>query len=462
MNAETVMSPPMIAPRRIRAALLAVAAALAVVVAAAMSAQASLAELNAMADQRGRVRTNLLRSAHFLSLLKDLETGQRGFVITGREEFLVPYSEANAAIPRDFATLRGALAADSPPGFSWDDLDTHIRKRQELAARAVSDRRTLGSHAIDETDVFTEGKAAMDIIRDRFAALDHYQEQRLADLNGAVGELRRRARLVAWTASLLTIGLALTAIILFLRERVRRQALEDSLRDANQTLEERVAARTAELSAAHDRIAGFAAELDRSVEAERRRLAREVHDQIGQVFTAIKMVFRTLPPSTLPPEQEAALDGAVDMGVQTARRIAATLRPPLLDDLGLPAAVDHFLTTFSGLECRSDIADHRCLDDVTALQLFRIVQEAVTNSLRHAGATHLDITGHRREDAYELVIEDDGGGFDPQAIRPGSQGLTNIRERAALAGGSAAITSIPGDGTRIVIRIPLGSIRESP
>jgi signal transduction histidine kinase len=153
---------------------------------------------------------------------------------------------------------------------------------------------------------------------------------------------------------------------------------------------------------ARQRIASFAATQDRAIEQERRRVAREVHDQLGQVFTAIKLIVQSVPHKAFPPDQEAALHQALEMGITSARRITAELRPPLLDDLGLAAALDHFareIARTGELTCAVDILDQDRLCGPQALALFRIVQEATNNVLKHAGATRIAIERPRRRRA---------------------------------------------------------------
>lgn len=187
-------------------------------------------------------------------------------------------------------------------------------------------------------------------------------------------------------------------------------------------------------------------------------MAREVHDQLGQIFTALKMIVQSVPREAFPPGQEAALNQALEMGIASARKITADLRPPLLDDLGLADALEHFskeITRTGKVECQVAITDHGELSPDQALGLFRITQEAVTNTLRHAHASHIVISGQGKAGRYTLTIEDDGCGFDPGTIRQGAMGLVNMHERAILMNGSWMITSRPGSGTRIEIVLPI-------
>lgn len=225
-------------------------------------------------------------------------------------------------------------------------------------------------------------------------------------------------------------------------------------------LEQRVDERTRELQSAKERISRFADQLERGVEGERQRISREVHDQIGAVLTGIKMIFRGLPEGVLPREQEHTLIEALDQGVATARRIASELRPPLIDDLGLQAAVEQLLeSSFRGNgivhAVRLDNANR--LNERQALAAYRIIQEASTNVLRHARASHFAVTGRLEDNSrYGITIMDDGIGMSAPAARPGALGVTGMRERAELLGGTLSIGNAPqGGGVILTLQIPL-------
>ncbi|MCX5724621.1 MAG: cache domain-containing protein, partial [Nitrospirae bacterium] len=217
--------------------------------------------------------------------------------------------------------------------------------------------------------------------------------------------------------------------------------------------------REAELVQHRDRLASFAVQQDHAIEDERKRLAREVHDQIGAVLTAIKLIVSSLPREAFPSGQEAALTQALTMGIATTRKITAELRPPLLDDLGLSAALDHLgdeSAKVAKLSFEIDIDAQSSLNAPQALALFRIAQESVTNIMRHAGATHVVITGRRDGNRYILCIEDNGSGFVPTERHAGAMGLKNMGERALLLGGHCEISPRPQGGTSVTVTLPLG------
>lgn len=228
-------------------------------------------------------------------------------------------------------------------------------------------------------------------------------------------------------------------------------------------LEQRVLERTRELAEARERAQDFAAELQNSVESERRRIAREVHDQIGAAFTGIKMIFAGLPRNSLDPAQARTLMEALDGGLQTARRIAAELRPPLMDDLGLESAIRLLLEQQLeplGIRHEVALAEQEVLDDQQAIGCYRIVQEACTNVMRHAHASTFSVRGRRVSAAdYEVTLQDDGQGMPPGLPRKGALGLMGMQERALLLGGTLRFAAAPGGGTLLTLRLPL---RTSP
>jgi signal transduction histidine kinase len=446
-----------IGPMRSWFATAAIAVSVLLGVFTAFLAQTSLTQLNAMADARLSDSDRRLHLVELLSLLKDLETGQRGFVITGKESYLKPYQTALRDLPAAIAKVKPTDGSAWALQFDWGQFEALIALRQQFAERAISERRSLGVAVLLNSPLFGQGKAAMDQIRASVETLNAMQIQHIASLSAAMEDMRRKAFLRELLSSLATGVLVTLATGIWLFERRRRMQLYGDLQRANATLEQRVQERTQALRAAGEQIREFAAQMDHNIEAERRRMAREVHDQIGQVFTVIKMIFRSMQPHSLAPDQESALAAAIDSGVSTTRRIAAELRPPLLDDLGLAAALDHYLKGLvrsTGLTASVRVSDADKLSGQQGMQLFRIVQEATTNVLRHAKASHLAVAGGLQGTQFLLTIEDNGIGFDLSAVRAGTMGLLGIRERAALIGGQAVSEMRSQGGTRIRVSFP--------
>src|SRR5882762_1093688 len=197
-------------------------------------------------------------------------------------------------------------------------------------------------------------------------------------------------------------------------------------------------------------------------EDERTRIAREIHDSLGQALTALKMQLvaaqdaaKEMPPLSARLAETAAM---VDDLVKGVRRIATELRPPILDQLGLPAAVEWLAQDFSrrtGLRCKTAISPtDGAISSELATSLFRIVQEALTNVLRHAGATRVDIELGVKSDCVMLEINDDGSGITEAGMGPGSLGILGMRARAASLGGVLEVAPRSNGGTRVAAWFP--------
>lgn len=198
-------------------------------------------------------------------------------------------------------------------------------------------------------------------------------------------------------------------------------------------------------------------------EEERKYLTREIHDELGQYLSALRlgvsvleMQFGSANPALA--ERTRALTGLVDSTIQVVRNIVGRLRPGALD-MGIVSALEWLVEQFgqnNEASCQLHVDESRIqLDEVRAIELFRIVQESLTNVRRHARATHVDIVLLADAENFLLEVRDNGCGFDVRQPKRQSFGLVGIRERALKLGGSADIDSTPGRGTRLRVRFPL-------
>ncbi|MDB5885249.1 MAG: histidine kinase [Polaromonas sp.] len=203
-------------------------------------------------------------------------------------------------------------------------------------------------------------------------------------------------------------------------------------------------------------------------EEEKARLARELHDELAQSLTALKMDtiwLRDHAPAA--PQIVAAklteMVETLDRTVAATRRMAADLRPLMLDDLGLVPAIEWLASNFMqrcGVSCRFSVNQEMEfeLPEPYATAVFRIIQESLNNIAKHAGASQVVITLGKSFNTISLTVHDDGCGFLSDGVRkPQSLGLMGLRERAQLLGGSVAIRSTPGKGTLVEVCIPLDS-----
>lgn len=200
-------------------------------------------------------------------------------------------------------------------------------------------------------------------------------------------------------------------------------------------------------------------------EQEKRRIARELHDELAQALTGLKMDVAWIKDRLQTPEPPiarklAAMEALLDGAVAATRRISSDLRPMMLDDLGLVPATEWLMQSFierTGIQCRLRIANPELeLRDPHATTVFRIVQEALTNITKHAKASDVEIVLDDGDGDITVSVRDDGVGFsmdDPR--KPNSYGLIGLRERAYLIGGKVEIESEPGKGTCIKARLPL-------
>ena len=206
-------------------------------------------------------------------------------------------------------------------------------------------------------------------------------------------------------------------------------------------------------------------------EDERTKLAREMHDELGQTLTALKIDLSWLA-RRLPQEQESLLektesmDELIDGAIQTVKRIATELRPGVLDDLGLADAIEWQTQEFGK---RTDITfrfsaspEQVIVDRDRSTAIFRICQEALTNVVRHADATRVSVSLKKGPGRVSLRIRDNGKGIEEsQILDPRAFGLLGMRERARVWGGEVTISGAPGKGTLVAVSIPLGEKGES-
>jgi len=263
------------------------------------------------------------------------------------------------------------------------------------------------------------------------------------------------------------------------RDITERVGAHEALERAHEELEERVRTRTAELAKSNDALRAEVAERQRveqqrtqlltrfvlAQEDERRRIARELHDQLGQQLTALRLTLATLRAesidrSDLRVQVETLQELARQLDQDVAFRVWE-LRPTPLETVGLRAALTNFVHNWSkhlGIHVQlhaSRSSDERLNTEVETM-VYRLAQEALNNVAKHARAQHVDIVLDRNADHVSLIVEDDGVGFNPSDRETLGEGLglTGMRERAALVGADLQIESIPGRGTTVILRVP--------
>ena len=329
-------------------------------------------------------------------------------------------------------TMRRVLATDSRrPALDSDDSQYPTDARLLFRSRIVPKRELV-------IRVFEEVQG---LNRSAFV-----QQQREIDEIYAATQQRLWQSLGIALLSSLGIGLLATFYAGRLESRIREQRLKDL-----QTSRE---------------LSDLSAKLITAQEEERRTIARELHDEVGQVLTAIKVELavaqRDIDAGGGNPHMLADARAITDGALTTVRDLSQLLHPPLLDDMGLPAAVEWYLNSWGRRNSvRTEVLLDRMEERLTPeleTTAYRIVQEALTNVARHAKATWCRVRMERLPLAVAVSIEDDGIGFDPVDVerpeRRSGLGLIGMRERAARLQGTVRFDSAPGEGTRLIVELP--------
>ena len=221
-----------------------------------------------------------------------------------------------------------------------------------------------------------------------------------------------------------------------------------------------------ELEQSREELRALAARLQAIREEERTRIAREIHDELGQALTALKLDLAWL--ASQRPKggnsgpvrvYDESITARIDETMQIVRRIASELRPSVLDQLGLEAAIEVLVqdaTRRTGIPITLEAEEFPRLPDDVASHAFRIIQEALTNVTRHSKATRVNVSVKRAGNVIILGVADNGVGFAPDSLSGlRSLGLVGMRERALACGGMLMVQGTPGEGTSIVVTIPL-------
>lgn len=387
--------------------------------------------------------------------LMDAENAVRGYLLSGNRAHLEPYQNSLATIDERLEEIRRDFAKNP----ANDDVIADLSGLVAIKLRSL-DQAVERGIAGQETRI--QGKRYTDRIRDLILGLEaQLMAQGRVSFERSTRDLEQ-TRAVVFVLAAGAVALMVLLYFVLERQLQLREQLAGLLRSENQRLDSVVQERTAELSE-------LASYLTNVREAEKARLARELHDELGALLTAAKMesgwIARKLDgvdAAALVPclQRLARLERLLDDGIAMKRRIIDDLRPPLLEMLGLVSALRVLGEEFArDAEARLNLdlpADDVELDPAPALATFRIAQEALTNIRKHARARRVKLALRVvAGKGLELEIEDDGQGFQVAAASRRHHGLAGMKHRVQMCAGDFILNSRPGAGVRIVARIPL-------
>jgi hypothetical protein len=433
-------------------------------VAVAINAELGFRRL-AAANQQGAValemQANLLE---MLNLIVDAETAQRGYLLTGKDEYLQPYRAAAAKIDETFHRLRELMVSHG----TMEQRDT-LGRINRLVGKRISEIEASialykqGDSALSQALMDTGiGRRTMDEIRaeaDALIATHHGQFEAAAKRwSGDIGF----ARVGMETLTAATVAHLLIIWFLARRDAQQQEDRRRSVQLDKQRLEALVEERTAALS----ELSNY---LQVVREEEKSKLARDIHDELGGILVSAKMDVAWVEQHLKDGDPKAMAklaraQQALDDGVQIKRRIIEQLRPTLLDNLGLSAAIEwqvHEVCDSAGLHCTIELPpDDASIDPHVSIALYRILQEALTNILKYARATHVNVDLGVADGVVTLLIEDNGIGIpdDVQDDRL-SHGIAGMRQRVKGLRGEFSIRRRPEGGTRIEVNIPFDVAR---
>jgi signal transduction histidine kinase len=426
-------------------------------------AAAGQSRLNAANE---RVHASQLRQqalSEFIALLTDAESGQRGYLLTGESSYLQPFTEAVATVGAALDRVREAYGgrADSAE-FQQQELRTLTGKKLGELEETLALSKTRGAGPAVKVVRTDEGKRIMDEIS-RIVGTMRVAEAR--ELSAATVQWQSDFRLSRWVSAagvILNLGLVLLATSLVYGDMRRRALQATSLRDQKQDLEQQVDERTRELTALSTHLQGIS-------EQEKYALSRELHDELGGLLVAARMDLSWLQqrlPTTDPAIEQRfrRIHESLSAGVDLKRRVVEELRPTLLDNMGLFAALRwQFKETCrrAGLNCTETIPESELkFNPDAAIGVFRIAQEALTNILKHAEAKSAALVIGIEGNTFSLRVSDDGKGIPAMRLQNiTSHGLASMRHRIAALGGTWEVRSpSSGGGTVVIALIPLHRI----
>jgi signal transduction histidine kinase len=428
---------------------------------AAESGQRRLEEASRQVQQAARRERAL---ADVWQLARQAESSQRGYILLDNNTYLMPFQEASGSLPQALSRLEQAFAS-APPAVRADvaDVERLINVKFQEMRDTLEAYRTHGRSAALELMRTDFGVLTMRRIDDRVRNIQKAETASILQASES-WQLRRWVSLAITTAALAaSIGLVLLLTRLVARQLRFKEREAAELTQRHAELEQLVEQRTAELSELSTHLQSLA-------EQEKSALSRELHDELGGLLVAARMDVSWIEERLRAEDPEVEehfrrVHEALQLGVNLKRRVVENLRPSLLDNLGLYPALRSQVADAcqrAGLRCieiypREELR----LSPEASITVFRIVQEALTNIVKHARAKTVEVTIEPRAPWLALRIRDDGVGLPLERLRAlRSHGLAAMRQRAASLGGQWQVRTPAGGGTEIEVRLPLDRVLE--
>ena len=395
-----------------------------------------------------------------LALVVDAETGQRGYLLTGKDEYLAPYTSAVPKVDGAFNRLRELLVQNGTPAQrdALGRLNNLVGKKLAELEASIALYKKDGAQAAQSLLETGIGRRAMDDIRAEVEAMGITHRKQLEEATNRWSADIAFARIGMELMTAFTVALLLVVWLLARRDAQQRETRRRSAVEEKRRLESEVEERTAELS----ELSNY---LQRVREDEKSKLARDIHDELGGILVGAKMdvAWAADHAKERDPAVAAKLERALkmlDQGVEIKRRVIEELRPTLLDNLGLSAALDwQVRQTCDRAGLKYDMELGEIEGDVPppiAIALYRIVQEGLTNIVKYARARNVSVELERTEKGLHLMIRDDGVGLPTGAeTNRLSHGISGMRQRIRALNGEFRIHGRHGQGTTIDVTIPL-------
>lgn len=442
------------APPQVMLALLMTAVVSGVVLAVS---EVAAGRVNLARDEALKLRERASHVSVLRQALTQAESAQRGFLLTGDQRYLQPMKDAAARGEKAFVDLQASSLDDPQAQRQSVEIVT-------LASRKLDETRVTVTQAeqgrSDLALALVKAGFGIQLMEELLSRCDAFERQQLAALqqkDTAITNSLLQQRAGVGVVVFINLGFLAVLANMMIRQFTLREAHRAELERQANRLERAVTERTEELSS-------LSTYLQTSSEREKARLARDLHDELGGILVSAKIDIgwleghcKATDPGVVPRLQRLAsvLDEAVDL----KRRVVENLRPSLLDHLGLGAALEWYVDE----TCRKSGLKYtlRSPDDTSqvtpemAIAVYRLVQEGLTNSIKHAHASEVEITLDRVPDGYRLQLSDNGKGIHDFRADHLSHGIAGMRQRARALGGRFEIRSAVGAGTVINVFMPL-------